>query len=224
MEAIPSMQAFFYAPFNTEDKLMFQRIDPNKVIEQIRDSQNDRYALKHYAESGARLQGICQCDQFRDGILIAGGYPEKPNTFTTEGMAYILNVIFWTTAQTAGLKWYVFVYEDNVTPAVGNTAAVHLGAAGTYNEGQDAEYDNPATNRPAYTTVTTATAACTNAASPAAFTMASGLNVYGAGLTNTAAKTDATGVLMCAKLFSAVRAVIDNDVLSVTYVITLSNP
>ena len=218
------MQAFFYAPFNTEDKKMIQQIDLNKTLEHIRDDRNKVYALKHFAESGIKFQGIWQCDQWRDGVLIAGGYPELPNTFTTEGMSYILRVIFWTTAQTAGLKWYVFIYEDNVTPAIGNTASVHLGAAGTYNECQDAEYDDPGTNRPAYTTVTTATAACTNAASKAEFTIASTLNVYGAGLTNTQAKTDTSGELMCAKLFAAHRAVIDNDVLSVSYVITLSNP
>ena len=203
---------------------MFQKINLKKALEHIFDNRDSVYALKHHVESKCGLQGIWQCDQWRDGVLIAGGYPEPPNTFTTEGMAFLNNTMWWTTSKAGSRIWYVFIYEDNVTPAVGNTATVHLGAAGTYNECQDAEYDDPATNRPAWTTVTTATAASTNAASKAEFTIASTLDVYGAGLTNTAAKTDASGVLMCAKLFSAKRAVIDNDVLSVTYQITLSNP
>jgi len=203
---------------------MFKQIDLKKALEPIFDNRDKMYGLKHHVESGFQMQGICQCDQYRDGLLIAGGHPELPNTFTTEGMSYLLRVLFWTTSKAASLIWYVFIYEDNVTPAIGNTAAVHLGAAGTYNECQDAEYDSPATNRPAHTTVTTATATITNAASKAEFTIASTLTVMGAGLTNTAPKTDTSGALMCAKMFGTSRDVIDNDVLSVTYEITTSNP
>lgn len=202
---------------------MLHEINLNNVIERIRDSRDALYGLKHHVESGMRFQGIWQCDQYRDGVLIAGGHPEKPNTFTTVGMAYINKVIFWTTAQTAGLKWYVFIFKNSVTPAAGDTAA-KLGNGNAYGECQDADYDAPATNRPAYTTVTTATAIVTNAASKAEYTMDASITVYGAGLTNTAPKTDVSGVLMCAKKFGTARAVIANDVLSVTYQITLSNP
>ena len=145
---------------------------------------------------------------------------KKTNSITTEGMAYLLNIIFGTTSKTGSAIFYVGIFKNNVTPAVGDTAAAKLGAAGAYGECQDADYDSPATDKPSYTIATTSTATCTNAASPASFTIAGGITVYGAFLSTSKAKTATDGYLMCAKKFSASRAVIDDDVLSVTYVIT----
>ena len=197
---------------------------PNKkIIESLRDDPDARYAAKHPVESKIGLQGIWQCDQYRNGDLISGGAPELPNTFTTEGMARLLNIIFHDIAKASSEIWYVGIYKNNVTPAVGNTAAVHLGAAGTYGACQDADYDDPATNCPSYTTADTATASITNsAAGKAEFTIAATITVYGAYLTSIQAKTGTSGYLMSAKKFSASRAVIADDELSVTYVISLT--
>jgi hypothetical protein len=185
----------------------------------LRDSAETRYAAKHALEAGLQFHGNVWTDHFRDGKLIhqcdQGG-----NTFTTEGMAYLLNIIFGTTSKAGSAIWYVGIFKNNVTPAVGDTVAVKLGAAGTYGECQDADYDTPATNKPAYTIAATTTAVCTNTASAASFTMAAGITVYGAFLSTVAAKTATTGYLMCAKAFTSARAVIDNDVLAVTYQIT----
>lgn len=198
-------------------------IPTKEVIASIMDSVEARYALKHRLESHAALQGIWQCDQYRKGQLISGGYPEPPNTFTTEGMAYLLNIMFFTTAKAASLIWYVGIFKNNVTPAVGNTAAVCLGAAGTYGECQDADYDDPATDKPSYTTATTAIATITNAvAGKAEFVIAASITVYGAFLSTVAAKTATTGYLMSGKKFTASRAVVDDDELLVTYAISLT--
>lgn len=199
-------------------------IMPNQeIIASLRDNPDARYAAKHPVESGIQLQGIYQCDQYRKGELISGGYPEIPNTFTTEGMAYLLNIIFHDISKAASEIWYVGIFKNSVTPAVGNTAAVHLGAAGTYGACQDADYDDPATNCPSYTTADTATASITNSvAGKAEFTIAASITVYGAYLTDIQAKTGSSGHLMSAKKFSASRAVIDNDELSITYTITLT--
>ena len=183
----------------------------------FRDNADLRYAAKHQRESGLNFHGHVYTDHFRDGKLLhhcdQGG-----NTFTTEGMARILNIVF--RAQTTEAAIYVGIFKSNVTPAVGDTAAAKLGAAGTYGECQDADYDSPATNKPAYTIASTSTASCTNAASPASFTMNASITVYGAFLSTAAAKTATTGTLFCAKAFSSSRAVIADDVLSVTYVIS----
>ena len=197
---------------------------PNKrIIESLRDDPDARYAAKHPIESGIGLQGIYQCDQYRKGELISGGYPESPNTFTTEGMARLLNIIFHDVAKASSEIWYVGIFKNNVTPAVGNTAAVHLGAAGTYGACQDADYDDPATNCPSYTTADTATASITNAVGgKAEFTIAASITVYGAYLTSIQAKTGTSGYLMSAKAFSASRAVIADDELSITYVVSLT--
>jgi len=183
----------------------------------FRDNADLRYAAKHQRESGLNFHGHVYTDHFRDGKLLhhcdQGG-----NTFTTEGMARILNIVF--RAQTTESAIYVGIFKSNVTPAVGDTAAAKLGAAGTYGECQDADYDSPATNKPAYTIASTSTASCTNAASAASFTMNASITVYGAFLSTAAAKTATTGTLFCAKAFSSSRAVIADDVLSVTYVIS----
>jgi len=183
----------------------------------FRDNADLRYAAKHQRESGLNFHGHVYTDHFRDGKLLhhcdQGG-----NTFTTEGMARILNIVF--RAQTTESAIYVGIFKSNVTPAVGDTAAAKLGAAGTYGECQDADYDSPATNKPAYTIVSTSTASCTNAASPASFTMNAWITIYGAFLSTAAAKTATSGTLFCAKAFSSSRAVIADDVLSVTYVIS----
>lgn len=190
-----------------------------KELLNFRDNADLRYAVKHLRESNLNFHGHVFTDHFRDGRLIhtcdQGG-----NTFATEGMAYLLNIIFGTTSKTGSAIFYVGIFKNNVTPAVGDTAAAKLGAAGAYGECQDADYDSPATDKPSYTIATTSTATCTNAASPASFTIAGSITVYGAFLSTSKAKTATDGYLMCAKKFSASRAVIDDDVLSVTYVIT----
>ncbi|MBW2094209.1 MAG: hypothetical protein JRI80_04905 [Deltaproteobacteria bacterium] len=196
-------------------------IPSREMIESLRDNPELRYAAKYPIESHLGFEGIWQCDQYRNGELISGGYPETRNTFTTEGMARLLNIIFHDISKPASEIWYVGIYKNNITPSVGNTAATCLGAAGTYGECQDADYDNPATNKPAYTTADTETASITNSvAGKAEFTMAASITIYGAFLSTEAAKTATTGYLMCAKKFSSSRAVIDDDVLYVTYTIS----
>jgi hypothetical protein len=199
-------------------------IEISNMIEQFRSNPALRYAAKHYLESDIGFTGICQCDQYRNGELISGGYPETHNIFTTEGLAYLLNIIFFTTAKAASLIWYVNIFKNNVTPAVSDVASTALGATGTYLACQNADYDSPATNSPSYTTATTAIATITNAvAGAASFTMAASITVYGALLTDIQAKSGTSGHLMCAKAFSASRAVIDNDVLAVTYAISCTS-
>lgn len=60
----------------------------------------------------------------------------------------------------------------------------------------------------------------TNTASPAAFTISASVTVYGAFITNQAGKGSTGGILLAAKQFGASRALVDDDVLSVTYEIT----
>ena len=183
----------------------------------FRDNADLRYAAKHQRESGIAFHGDVFTHHYRRGELLHF-CNQGPNTFTTEGMARILNIVF--RAQTTEAAIYVGIFKNNVTPAVGDTAAAKLGAAGTYGECQDAHYVSPATNKPAYTIASTSTASCTNAASPASFTMNAGITVYGAFLSTAAAKTATNGTLFCAKAFSSSRAVIADDVLAVTYTIS----
>ena len=109
----------------------------------------------------------------------------------------------------------------NVTPAAANVASSALGASGTYGAVQaTSEVDE--TVYETYTIAITTDASCTNAASKAEYTLAATRDIYGAFLTNDSDMTSTSGVLMSAKKFSASRSVIADDVLSVSYVITLS--
>jgi len=188
-------------------------------LSNLRDSAETRYAAKHLMESDLAFHGHVWTDHYRNGSLIHS-VDQGGNTFTTEGMAYLLNIIFGTTSKAASAIFYTGIFKNNVSPAVGDTAAAKLGAAGTYGECQDADYDSPATDKPSYTIASTATATCTNAASAASFTMNASITVYGAFLSTVAAKTATSGYLMCAKKFTTARAVIADDVLAVTYAVT----
>jgi hypothetical protein len=190
----------------------------NEFLSHLRDNPVVQYAVKHLYESNLAFHGDVTCDHYRDGKLIHT--QTGRNTFTTEGMAYLLNVMFYTTSKAGSAIFYVGIYHNAVTPATTSTAAACLGAAGTFGESQDADYSTPATNKPSYVTVSTATAVCTNAAAPASFTIAQGFTAYGAFLSTAAAKTATSGTLMAAKLFGTARAVSATDVLGVTYVIS----
>lgn len=190
----------------------------NPLVALWRGNPDLVYADRHRAEAKLAIHGLVTCEHFRKGNLIHT--QTGPNTFTTEGMARILNIVF--RAQTTEAAIYCGIFKNNVTPAVGNTAAACLGAAGTYGECQDADYDSPATNKPAYTMASTTSAVATNTASKATFVMNASITVYGAFLSTAIAKTATTGTLFCGKAFTASRAVIADDELAVTYQLTLT--
>lgn len=191
------------------------------IVESVRSNDEMMYALKHHRD-GLQFQGIWQCDQFRDGKLISGGYPESPNIFMTVGIGRMLTVYFHDIAKAAEEIFYVGIFKANITPAAADTSA-KLGNGNAYLECQDADYDDPATDKPGYTTVDTAIATVTNAASKAHFVMNASITVYGAFLNTDKAKTAATGYLTCAKKFSASRAVIADDELDITYAISVTS-
>lgn len=200
---------------------LIKPIDP--MVQQILDDPDMMHAIKHYLDGGINFEGRVRCEQYRKGNLIAGRNWEKdPNTFMTAGMARLLNIMFHDISKAASEIWYVGIFKNNITPALADTVA-KLGSGNDYGECQDADYDDPATNKPGYTTADTSTAVITNSvAGKAHFVMNASITVYGAFLSSEAAKTAITGYLMCAKKFGTARAVIADDELYVTYQITLT--
>lgn len=198
---------------------MIKLTDVKSLINGLMENTEHRYMAKYSAESGFGLEGMVTCEHFRDGGLIHRQIGK--NIFTTEGMARLLNVQFRAQATDAAI--YVGIFKNNVTPALANTAAACLGAAGTYGECQDADYDSPATNRPAYTMASTTSAVATNAASKATFIINASITVYGAFLASSQAKTATTGTLFCGKAFVSPRVVIADDELAITYQITVTS-
>ncbi len=167
------------------------------------------------------LRGDVFIDHWRDGKFLCFEKHVGKNILPTQGLNEILDVAVGAVAKESA--WYVYIFKNNYTPLATNTAATSLGAAGLHGECQDADYDVPLTNRPAYTIVAAAAGVITNAASKAAFTIAASITVYGAGVCSSQAKTAVTGFLLAAKKFDVARAVIDNDVLYVTYQVTATS-
>lgn len=176
--------------------------------------------VKHALRSDSlnlRFEGLVTADHMRGGRLIhtqVGG-----NTFTTSGMAKMLNIMFHDISKAASNIWYVGIFKSNITPVIGDDVS-KLGSGNAYGECQDADYDTPLTNRPSFATEDTTTAVISNVNSKAHFVMNASITVYGAFLADTAAKTSASGTLMCAKRFGTPRAVIADDEIYVTYQIT----
>ena len=178
--------------------------------------KNVFHGLKNHADA-LGFQGLVTAEHMRGGNLIhkQSGF----NTFTTQGMARMLNIVLHETSKAASKIWYVGIFKNNITPALGDTAA-KLGAGNAYGECQDADYSNPLTNRPLYNTEATTTAVISNVNAKAHFVMAASITVYGAFLVDTQPKTSSSGVLLCAKRFGTPRAVIADDEIYVTYQIT----
>lgn len=180
-------------------------------------TQEALYAYKHGEHIS--FENVVTCEHVRGGDLIHT--QTSKNTFTTEGMARMQNIVFHETSKAAAKIWYVGLFKNNITPALGDTAA-KLGAGNAYGECQDADYSSPLTNRPVFNTEATTTAVISNVNAKAHFVMAASITVYGAFLVDTQPKTSSSGILMCAKRFGTPRAVIAADEIYVTYQITMT--
>lgn len=166
------------------------------------------------------ITGIVTLKHYRDNKMIYQN-EESHNLIVDQGLNHFLNVVMGASAKIT--TWYVGIFTNNVTPAAADTPAAQLGAAGTYGEGQDADYDLPLTNKPEYIDAVAAAKVMSNSGTPASFTIAATLTIYGAFISSITAKTATTGTLLAAKQFDASRAVIDNDVLTVQYDITAAS-
>lgn len=190
------------------------------------DNDNVRHALRNHDRIG--ITGMWSLDHVRGDAVI---YREAPshNIVTTEGMNYILNVLAKSGA--LGVN-YMGIFKNNVTPAAGDTAAVKLGSGGTYGACQDpADFDDAAVGGssvstgdwPVWNPAAASGGVLTNAAATCDFTMAASITVYGGFLTTEQQCADSANVLICAKAFTASRAVIDNDILKITTTLTLTS-
>jgi hypothetical protein len=144
---------------------------------------------------------------------------EQGNVCTSEGLTFMLNVMFHGTAAVA--TWYMLLFESDTTPADGTTYAtpVFTEVNAKINEA----------TRPAYVEAAASAKSITNSANKATFTFNDTDTVYGAALvgggTDATTKADAAGggTLFCAAKFSSSKAVVSTDVLLVTCTITLAD-
>jgi hypothetical protein len=134
------------------------------------------------------------------------------NLVTTEGIAHVLNALLHGSTQIT--TWYVVPFENDHTPAAGNTYAVP-----GYTE--CTAYDEIA--RQAYNEAEAAAGSVTNSANKATFTISDTKTIYGAALVgggtdaDTKSDTAGGGTLLCLATFASSRSVADDDTLQITY-------
>lgn len=181
---------------------------------------DDLRAITQEKDARLQLTGEVFLDHKRDGQYLCFEEYQGKNIIPTEGLNSILDTAVGAATQITA--WYVGIFKTNYTPINTNTAANSLGVGGYYGECQDADY-TPATNRPAYTIVASSGGVITNTASKAEFDIVASITVYGAFVASSQAKTATTGKLLAAKKFDSSRAVLNGDILYVTYQITATS-
>ena len=140
------------------------------------------------------------------------------NIVTNEGLDAILNIMLHAATQIT--TWYVAIFEDDHTPAAGNTYAVP-----GYTE--STAYDEA--TRPEYEEAAASSQSITNSANKATFTIDATKTIYGAALVgggteaSTKGNTDGGGTLLCSCAFDSSKAVEDDDTLEVTYEVSAAD-
>jgi len=136
------------------------------------------------------------------------------NVVTDEGLDHILDVVLHGATQIT--TWYVGIFESDTTPDGDTTYATPVFTeSSAYDEAARVEYEEAASS----------SQSVTNSANKATFTISDTKTIYGAALfgggTNATAIGDTTsgGTILCAGQFSSSRAVVDDDVINVTYTI-----
>lgn len=139
------------------------------------------------------------------------------NIVVNEGLNYLLGAA--VANRTVETSWYIGLFSGNYTPQDTDTAA-NISANSTEIQSEVTE-----TTRQAYTLpgADPTGESITNSASPAVFNANTTVNAYGAFLVSVNTMGGTTGKLLAASKFSAVRALVNTDVLNVTYQLDIAD-
>ncbi len=187
----------------------------NKSGMKLYDHTEAQCILGNQISDGIKLKGRFDVTCYRDGKLI--WTDRTHNIVTTEGYNRALDVMFHATTQIT--VWYSGLVETNTTPAITMTYATPVFTEST-------AYDEA--TRPEWIEGAASAGSMTNAAAMV-FTISSTKTMYGAALfgggsaASTKGNTLGAGALYCFALFSAGRAVVDNDIINVTYTLTAAD-
>ncbi|UOF79364.1 hypothetical protein [Caudoviricetes sp.] len=202
---------------------MNEQIEENVV--NIRDFQEGDELTIHHMNSESesikewtttmKVGGVFTYEHVRDGEVIDTWV--EPNLVVDEGLNYILDSAM--SGATTLTTWYISLFKNNYTPIFSDTAAAFPGA-GVANEATT-EYTEA--NRPTWVEAGVTSKTITNTLSPAVFTFGTPITIYGAFLVSTNVKGGTTGKLAAASKFTSSRAMLANDVLNVTYTLTISS-
>jgi hypothetical protein len=162
------------------------------------------------------LVSIWDVEHWRKGKLLS--HTRDRNICVNEGLDDVLDVYFSSGTQITA--WYIAPFEDNHTPAAGDTYAVP-----GYTE--STAYDEA--TRQAWTEAGPSSRVITNSASKASLTFNATKTIYGAALVGggsaatTKGDTAGGGTLFCESQFtSGSKPVVSADVLKITVTLTIS--
>lgn len=173
--------------------------------------------MRNHIHDRLKIFSVWEWEHWRGGELI-DTWTDR-NLVTNEGLDSLLDVYFSDATQIT--DWYILLFEDDHTPAAGDTYAVPGFTESTaYTEA----------NRPAWQEAGPSTQQITNSANKASFTMNATKTIYGAALvgggTDADTKDDQAGggVLFNESQFSSGSKAVENtDVLKVTITITVAD-
>ena len=160
--------------------------------------------------AGSRIGGIFTLECYRKGRLIWTDISK--NIVTNEGLNHLLDVVLH--GKTLISPFYCVLSESDTSAAAGMTYATPVFTETT-------SYDEA--TRPEYEEAASSSQSITNSANKATFTISATKTIYGAALMGgSSTKSDSTSasthVLYCYSKLSTSRAMLDNDVINLTYV------
>ncbi len=163
---------------------------------------------------GATLRGEFKLECYRKGKLL---WVEKfSNLITNQGLDAWLNIMLHATTQIT--TWYCAIVESDTTATAAMTYAVPVYTEST-------AYDEA--TRPEYVEAASSSQSITNSANKALFTFNATKTLYGAALVGggtgatTKGNTAGGGTLFCYAKADTSRSVIDDDMIALTYTVSL---
>jgi hypothetical protein len=162
-----------------------------------------------------KVGGVFRFEHIRDGKVIDSW--DTSNIVVNQGLNYILDA-----ALSNGViipTWYIGLFKNNYTPIATDVKATFTGS-GVANEATT-EYSE--TIRPTWVDAGAASQSISNSASPAVFTFASAVTIYGALMTSTNTKGDTAGTLLAAAKFTTSKVMAIADQLNISYIISATS-
>lgn len=137
------------------------------------------------------ISSLWEVEVLRDNKVI--DYSLTENVCTTEGIDYLLDVMFGGTVATN--PWYICPFEDDYTPLITNVYATPgYTESAAYSEG----------TRQAYIESAASSRSINNIGNEAVFSINATKTIYGGGLVSVSTKSDAgVGFLYCSSNFGA---------------------
>lgn len=163
---------------------------------------------------GIKPKGLFKIEVFRKGVLVETR--DLPNGITDEGKDALLDIMFHAATQVT--TWYIGLIDNAGFTALADTDTHDSHAGWTENT----DYDEA--TREEFVEAAASSQSITNSASVAEFTMNATVAIKGMFMASISTKgsISSAATLWCTAAFSSVLNVIDDDLIRVTYTLSVS--